>query len=114
MYFFQQGRILGIRCVSQASERRRYGPTDGPTDGRTDGQTLLQRCVDASKNPGQVDAVNLSCWFIREMMKENNSRLLQTEPTYPVWEQSQLNRFQPSVHLPSCMHLPEVHWAGIA
>ena len=33
---FEQGRILGIRCVSQASERRRYGPTDGPTDGRTD------------------------------------------------------------------------------
>ena len=27
----KQGRILGIRCVSQASERRRYGPTDGPT-----------------------------------------------------------------------------------
>ena len=37
--YIKQGRILGIRCVSQASERRRYGPTDGPTDGRTDGRT---------------------------------------------------------------------------
>ena len=34
-----QGRILGIRCISQASERRRYGPTDGRTDGRTDRPT---------------------------------------------------------------------------
>ena len=32
----EQGQILGIRCVAQASERRRYGPTDGRTDGRTD------------------------------------------------------------------------------
>ena len=35
----KQGRILGIRCVLQASERRRYGPTDRQTDGRTDGRT---------------------------------------------------------------------------
>ena len=34
----EQRRILGI-CVSQASERRRYGPTDGRTDGRTDRST---------------------------------------------------------------------------
>ena len=37
--FEKQGRILGIGYVSQASERRRYGPTDGPTDGWTDGRT---------------------------------------------------------------------------
>ena len=43
-----------------------------------------------------------------------NLRLLQTGPTYPVCEQSQLKRFQPSEHLPSCMHLPEVHWTGMA
>ena len=30
--FEKQGRILGIGYVSQASERRRYGPTDGRTD----------------------------------------------------------------------------------
>ena len=33
--WIKQGRKLGIRCVSQVSERRRYGPTDGRTDRQT-------------------------------------------------------------------------------
>ena len=37
--FKKQGQILGIRCVSQAFERMRYGPTDGPTDRLMDGRT---------------------------------------------------------------------------
>ena len=35
----KQGRILCIRCVSQVSEKRRYGPRDGRTDGGPDGWT---------------------------------------------------------------------------
>ena len=35
----EQGRRIGITCVSQAFERRRYGPTDGPTDVKTEVQT---------------------------------------------------------------------------
>ena len=32
-------------------DQRTDRPMDRPTDRPTDGQTLLQRCVDASKNP---------------------------------------------------------------
>ena len=50
--------VLGIRYISQTSERRHYGPTDGPTDGstdgQTDGQTLLYRCKDASNKFGHA------------------------------------------------------------
>ena len=42
----KQGRIRSIRCVSQASERMRYGPTDGPTDGRTDPLIEMQGRTD--------------------------------------------------------------------
>ena len=35
----EQGRILGIRCASPASERKRSGRTHGRTAGQMDGQT---------------------------------------------------------------------------
>ena len=35
----KQGRILGIRCASHASQRKRSGRTYGRTDGRTDQRT---------------------------------------------------------------------------
>ena len=35
--------------LARFTVKKKQLPMDGPTDRRTDGQTLLQRCVDASK-----------------------------------------------------------------
>ena len=52
-------------CEFEKNALRRDGPTDrrtdGPTDGRTDGQSLLQRCMDASKNNKQREPLTICC-----------------------------------------------------
>ena len=51
------------------------GLTDGQTDGRTDGQTLLQRCVDASKNGLSFQVVGMS----RDMRQRQRQRQWQRQ-----------------------------------
>ena len=66
----KQGQILGIRCAQQASERRRYRPTDGRMDRWTD--TPIYRDATAQKK----EEKNYQITFERlsKMREEKNDR----------------------------------------